>query len=148
MRARVVASRHAAELAAEAELGRELGQEVKEMEWFLRSAKLLPLHDMTRERAVVKEKMKRLDERAVGGAAARAQVDYAVGRGHLALDEDAEAVERLERAERGGLDTPELHYALGLARGRLYHRGAARRRSGWPTSVRSSADSRRSRSST
>ena len=125
----MVAHRHAAELAAQAELGRELGQEVKEIEWFLRSAQLLPLHDLTRERAVVKEKMKRLDERAASGAAARALIDYAVGRGHLALDEDAEAVERLERAERGGLDTPELHYALGLARGRLYHRAVLDTRS-------------------
>ncbi len=121
VRAGVVAHRHATELAAGAELGRELGQEAREMEWFLRSARLLPLHDVTRERAVVKEKMKRLDERAASGAAARAQIDYAVGRGHLALEEDAEAVTRLTRAELAGLDTPELHYALGLARGRLYH---------------------------
>ena len=72
VRARVVAGRHAAELSAEAELGRELGEEVKEMEWFLRAAKQLPLHDLTREREVVKEKMKRLEARAAAGPAAAA----------------------------------------------------------------------------
>jgi serine/threonine-protein kinase len=129
LRARVNARRQAAELEAQAQLGRELEQDVKEMEWFLRTAHLLPLHDVTREHAIVRARMQRLAERAPSGAA-RAMVDYALGRGHLALREDAAAHERLAAALDGGLDTPELHYARGLVLGHLYDQAMAEARQG------------------
>jgi serine/threonine-protein kinase len=130
VRARVVAGRQAAALENEARTGRELGQDVKELEWFLHTAHLLPLHDVTRERQIVKERMKLLAARVSTSAREAALVDYAVGRGHLALREDVEASERLTRAESGGLDTPELHYALGLALGRRYESALAELRRG------------------
>src|SRR5262249_51477627 len=94
----------------------------KEMEWFLRVGYMLPLHDATRERAAAREQMKRIEARSEESGRVAALVDYAVGRGHLALREDKQAHERLSRARAAGLDTPELHYALGLVLGRLYDR--------------------------
>jgi serine/threonine-protein kinase len=136
LRARTLARQQTAALEAEVQTGRELGQDVKEMEWFLRSAHLLPLHDVTRERSIVRERMKSIAARAPASRLGAALVDYAVGRGHLALREDAEAHERLDRASRAGLDTPELHYALGLVLGRLYQREMVEaRRGGAPTWV-------------
>src|SRR5262249_25240518 len=79
LRARVAAQRQAAELKARAELGRGLAQDVKEMEWFLRTTSFLPLHDVTRERTIVKDQMKRIEERrsSVAGFAGTSLIDYA-----------------------------------------------------------------------
>ncbi|MCA9694622.1 MAG: protein kinase, partial [Myxococcales bacterium] len=95
------ARRQRAELTAQAELSRELGQDIKEMEWFLRVAYLLPLHDVTGERAAVEERMRDLAARGPAPL-----VDYALGRGHLALGDDAAARDHLARARDGGLDLP------------------------------------------
>ncbi|MFO0588455.1 MAG: serine/threonine-protein kinase [Polyangiaceae bacterium] len=125
VRERILAARHAKELEAQAAVERDLAQDVKEIVWFLRTAHLLPLHDITRERAIVKERMRRIEARAPSSGPVVALVDYAIGRAHLALDEDEQAHGRLSRAQRAGLDTPELHYALGLALGRRYERELA-----------------------
>ncbi len=103
---------------------------MKEIVWFLRTAHLLPLHDITRERAIVKDRMRRIEARAPESGPVVALVDYALGRAHLALHEDEQASERLARAQTGGIDTPELHYALGLALGRRYERELAEVRRG------------------
>ena len=49
---------------------------------------------------------------------------YALGAGHLALQDFATAREELGRAQGQGIDSPELHYALGRALGELYHHEA------------------------
>ncbi|HVK67054.1 MAG TPA: serine/threonine-protein kinase, partial [Polyangium sp.] len=49
--------------AAEARLAQELGERVKEMELFLRAAYELPLHDVERERDVVRRKLSAIEER-------------------------------------------------------------------------------------
>jgi serine/threonine-protein kinase len=129
IRARVLARREAADLEEQARRGRELVADVKDMEWFLRNAYLLPLHDVTREQALVRERMALIDAKARTGEATRALVAYALGRGHLLLRENAEARARLDEALALGFDTPELHYARGLALGRLYQRAIAEARS-------------------
>ncbi|WP_438041001.1 protein kinase domain-containing protein [Sorangium sp. So ce128] len=123
LRSQLEARRARAEAAERARLGEEIGQEVKEIEWFLRAAYGLPLHDTGREQARVRERMARIAARHVetGGAGA-GLARYALGRGHLALLEFDEAREQLERARALGVDSPELHYALGRALGELYRR--------------------------
>jgi serine/threonine-protein kinase len=134
IRARVLARREAADLEEQARRGRELVADVKDMEWFLRNAHLLPRHDLTREEAIVRERMAGIAESARSGRAANALVAYALGRGHLALREDSEARARFDEALAAGLDSPELQYARGLVLGRLYQRAvAAARRTGEAT---------------
>src|SRR4029453_11336261 len=58
------AQRHAAE---QARLARELGESVKEMELFLRAAYGLPLHDVERERDVVRARLGEIEERMSAG---------------------------------------------------------------------------------
>ncbi|MFP2906518.1 serine/threonine-protein kinase, partial [Pyxidicoccus sp. 3LFB2] len=107
---------------ARALLAGQLGQEVKELEWFLRLAYALPLHDTRREQQVVRERMARIAARQPGpDASGEGLVHYALGRGHLALHELDKAHEELLRARQRGLDSPELHYALGRVLGELYH---------------------------
>lgn len=115
-----------------ARLAERLGQEVKEIEWFLRLAYALPLHDTGREQQLVRERMARMAALQPGlGATGEGLVRYALGRGHLALHELDKAHEQLLRARQLGLDSAELHYALGRVLGELYHRALEHaRRSG------------------
>lgn len=126
-------ARHTRQQSEErARLAEKLGQEVKEIEWFMRLASALPLHDTRREQELVRERMQRIAALKPGlGTTGEALIHYALGRGHLALHELDKAHEELLLARKQGLDSPELHYALGRVLGELYHRSLEHaRRSG------------------
>jgi serine/threonine-protein kinase len=110
--------------ARRAEIARSLGEEVRETEILVRwISHLLPLHDVNRERAIVRYRMRDLEARLPSmGAAAAAPGAYALGRGHLVLGELDAARERLQRAWDGGVRTPEAAYALGVTLAHLYER--------------------------
>ncbi|HEX5744751.1 MAG TPA: protein kinase [Archangium sp.] len=116
----VGSQRHAAE---QARLARELGESVKEMEWFLRAAYGLPLHDVERERDVVRARLEEISRHMDAlGEAGRGPGHYALGQGYLALGEPARAREHLEQARAAGYSPASLGYALGRALGELYRR--------------------------
>lgn len=106
----------AQQAAKQAELARELGEDVKYVELFLRSAYGMPVHDIEREQRVVRQRLvnigRRMDE---VGRLGQGPGQYALGRGHLALNEYEEAQKHLELSLASGYDKPEVHYALGLA---------------------------------
>lgn len=98
------------------ELAQEIGRSVAEMELYMRTAHQMPAHDIERERAVVRGRIKELEKRVPEGKAANdAMVLYALGRAHLALGDSVLACEYLERAKFGGYVSPELNYALSRA---------------------------------
>lgn len=104
-----------------AALSRELGGSVREMELFLRSASFMPLHDLEREREVVREQLRAIEARmAAAGPVAEGPGHDALGRGHLALQDARAALLHLRRAQESGYDAPGLRYAMGLARIELY----------------------------
>ncbi len=104
-----------------AALSRELGGSVREMELFLRSAHSMPLHDVERERDVVRAELREIEARmAAAGPVADGPGHDALGRGHLALQEARAALEHFRRARESGYDAPGLEYAMGLARIELY----------------------------
>lgn len=110
----------------EARLLQQLGQDMKEMELFLRYAYALPLHDTGREKAVIRARMQGLAAQAEGlSGDGRGPYLYALGRGHLALHEPEEAASHLKQAMEAGYSTPEVELALGLALGELYMRADA-----------------------
>ena len=113
-------------------LAEQLGQQAKGLEWFLRLAHALPLHDTTREQQLVRERMERIAVQPHQlGAHGEAIIHYALGRGHLAMYEFEQASEQLELAWQKGLESPELHYARGRVLGELYRQGMEEaRRSG------------------
>jgi len=119
---------------ARARLAEQLGQQVKEVEWFLRVAATLPLHDTSPEQQQVRERMARIAAWPhEPGGPEEGLVHYALGRGHLAMLDFEAAHAELTKARALGLDSPELHYALGRALGELYHRALEdARRSGGP----------------
>lgn len=110
------------QLASErARIATELGEDVKEMELFMRNAHGLPLHDVERERDVVRARLRGVEERmAALGPAGEGPGHYAIGRGLLALREPERALGHLQRARAAGYAAPELDYATGLALGELY----------------------------
>ena len=105
----------------EAHLAQQIGQDVKEMELFLRYAYGLPLHEPVAEKALTRARMQRIESTLprlrIGG---QALGHYALGRGHLVLHEYAPAEAQLQKAWELGMRAPELHYALGLALGERY----------------------------
>jgi serine/threonine-protein kinase len=114
-------------LAAErADLDHEMGEDVKEMELFLRSAYGLPLHDVERERDVLRARLSDVEARVrVRGPAAEGPGRYALGRGYLALHEPEAALAHLQAASAAGYASPDLEYALGAALGELWTRAVA-----------------------
>ncbi|UQA60636.1 serine/threonine-protein kinase [Polyangium aurulentum] len=117
----IVNARNEAIAQRRAELGQKLGQAVKDLEWLVRSAYLVPLHDTGPEKAVVRARMAEIEAEMRGFGDLGAGLDhYALGRGHLALKEWERAREELQRAEALGVREPELDYALGRVLGELY----------------------------
>ena len=120
----------ARQAAKQAELARELGEDVKYVELFLRSAYGFPTHDIEREQRVVRERLEAIQHRmAAAGRAGEGPGHYALGRAHVALHEYELARAHLEQAISVGYLRPEVHYALGLALGGRYREAldAARR---------------------
>jgi serine/threonine-protein kinase len=109
------------EAAEQSRLSRELGEDVKEMELFLRNAYGLPLHDIEREKSIIRARLKGIEERmtAAGGTGIGPGY-YALGRGHLTLQDPKTALSYLQKASESGYSSPELDYAMGLALGDLY----------------------------
>jgi serine/threonine-protein kinase len=107
----------------EAELSRKLGESVKEMELFLRNAQGMPLHDVERERDIVRGRLAEIEAgmRSAGSFAA-GPGHYALGRGHLALQELPAALAHLKSAEAAGYRSAGLDYAMGLSLSGIYKR--------------------------
>lgn len=102
--------------AKQAEQAQDLGRTVKEMELYMRTAYQMPAHDIERERAVVRERIKELEKRVLeSGAEKSALALYAFGRAYLALGDSVRACEYLEQAKGAGYTSPELNYALARA---------------------------------
>jgi tetratricopeptide (TPR) repeat protein len=116
----VAAQRRAAE---QARLARELGESVKETELFLRVAYGLPLHDVERERDVVRARLGEIQHRMnAAGEAGQGPGHYALGLGHLVLGDPEQSREHLEQAHAVGYSPEDLQYALGRALGELFRR--------------------------
>lgn len=109
---------------AQTELARRFGEQVKDLEWSLRLAHLLPCHDLGRDLARVRRAMAAIRaEMAAQPGLAEAPGAYALGRGHLVLGEYQEARRELLRAWELGARGPQVAQALGSALGELYRRG-------------------------
>ncbi len=115
--------RERARAAERASLAQHFAAEARDVEWLMRVAHMLPMHDIRPTKAEVRERMAGLQrEMERIGPSAAGPGHYAIGRGLLALREYGEARAELETAWRGGDHTPEVACALGAALGGLYRR--------------------------
>lgn len=97
------------------------GQEAERMEAALALAEGMPLHDTSPEREGIRQKMLELQGvMAQGGHAAQAPGYYALGRGHMVLEQWGKARQALERAWRLGHRMPETAFVLGHCLSQIY----------------------------
>ena len=121
IRARFIAIQKERRAKEQAELARWIGQSVKDLEWVARTAYLLPLHDTSYEKQLVRDRMAEIETELKRHPDIGPRLGaYARGRGLLALHEWKPAYEALQQAERLGHNDLELDYALGRALGALY----------------------------
>ncbi len=107
--------------AEQARLAERLGREIKDMEWLLRSARQLPLHDLGHEKEIIRRRMQKLQvELSTYGELSRGLAHYALGRGHMTLHEYPQALSHLQQALKLGVNSAELHYALGIVLGKHF----------------------------
>jgi len=108
-------------------IAQELGQEVEKIESTIQYAHLLPLHDITREKALIRRRMRGIEEKmAEVGAIGEGPGNFALGRGHMALQEYESAREHLQAAWDSGYQIPEVAFELGRTLGELYLRESER----------------------
>jgi serine/threonine-protein kinase len=102
-------------------IAQQLGREVERIESTIRYAHLLPLHNISREKTIIRERIKAIEEKMKEvGKVALGPGHYAMGRGFMALQEYSNAKDHLEKAWTAGYQTPGVAYELGLAMGELY----------------------------
>ncbi|NVJ16239.1 protein kinase domain-containing protein [Myxococcus sp. AM010] len=110
-----------ARTASRVRLAEQLGQQVQEIEAFVRAFQGLPLHDTRPEQQRVRARMARMGALRPGlDGLGEGLVRQALGRGHLAMREFEQAHRELTRARELGVDSPGLHYALGRVLGEQY----------------------------
>lgn len=110
----------------QATLARELGESVKEMEYFLRIAQALPLHDIGRERKIVRDRLKDVESlMQAAGDIGLGPGNYALARGHLALQDFEKSLEHARRASAAGYQGTGLDYTLGVSLSEIYKKELA-----------------------
>lgn len=98
------------------------GEQIERYERTLKQIYMLPMHDVTAERNMVRKEMSALAEqvRAQMGELGSGPGNYALGRVFLALQNYEDARRHLQSAWDSGYRSPEAAYALGLAYGAIY----------------------------
>ncbi|WP_263436623.1 serine/threonine-protein kinase [Stigmatella hybrida] len=105
-------------------LARRFTEQVEHIEALARYSGLSPLHDTRADREELRRHIGVLEaEVARAGGLAAAPGRYALGRGALALGEEATARQHLEAAWKNGYREPRVAYALALVMGHLYQDG-------------------------
>ncbi|MCP4153807.1 MAG: protein kinase, partial [bacterium] len=111
------------EASRRAVIVQQMNRETEKIESIIRYSRLVPLHDISREKNTIKEHIQRIEERITsGGELEFGPGHYAMGLGYMALQEYAEAEEHLNNAWQSGYQIPEVALELGRCLGELYFR--------------------------
>ncbi len=106
------------------QLANRLAQQVADLESRERLSALLPLHDRSPERQLIRDRLTEIEQETEPlGSWARGPALFALGRGHLLLGEFRSAADELEAAWEAGYRVPADAFALGRAWGALYQQG-------------------------
>jgi serine/threonine-protein kinase len=102
-------------------IAQELGQEVEKIENMIHLAHLLPLHNISREKNMIRKRIEGIREKIKQvGKMGLGPGHYAMGRGYIALKEYPKAKTHLEKSMAAGYRNPEVSYDLGRVLGELY----------------------------
>lgn len=101
------------------QLAQQFAESMGRIEGLARYSALSPQHDIRPDLESVREEMTRVEQAmAAAGALANGPGNYALGRGHLTLDDSEKAIEHLQLAWDAGFRAPRVAYALGDVLGR------------------------------
>ncbi|MFO0591531.1 MAG: serine/threonine protein kinase, partial [Polyangiaceae bacterium] len=104
-------------------LARRFSERVEQVEAIARYSALSRAHDIRGDRERILARVRELSaEIGVAGPLAAGPGAYAIGRGYMALGDDAKARDALESAWEKGFRDPRAAYALALVTGHLYQR--------------------------
>ena len=107
----------------QASIAQRFGTHMAEAEHLLRLGTMLPLHPLTRETTLVRERMRSIEaEMNRLGGVSRGPGHYALGRGYLALQQPVDARRHLEQAWNEGYRIPAVAHGLGIALTEIYQR--------------------------
>lgn len=117
----IVGVRVQLQLREQAELAQRLTREIKDIEWMMRVAHMMPLHDTRREKAAIHQRIGAIERemQQLGGNGA-GPGNYALGRAYLALREYERARKHLELAWTLGYQNRDVSFALGQVLGEIY----------------------------
>jgi len=119
----IVSMRSRSEIQERLRLANEFSQEIRYIDESMRHALTAPLHDIRKERLVIRERMKEFEKRMnAAGPAGVGPGSYVMGRSYLALHEPEAARGWLKKAIDSNYRVPELDYTLGLALGEIYQK--------------------------
>ncbi len=119
----IVSLRSRSEIQERLRLANEFSQEIRYIDEFMRHALTAPLHDIRKERLVIRDRMKQFEKRMNdAGTAGIGPGAYVMGRSYLALHEPEVARDWLKKAIDSNYRVPELDYTLGLALGEIYQK--------------------------
>ena len=108
------------------QLAREMTGTIKELEAQARYAYLSPRHDIESDMRRLKLMMQSIEARmASAGAPAHGPGHYALGWGHLILENPESALDHLDNAWEGGYRPPEVAFALAMAHIAVYRQDLA-----------------------
>lgn len=109
------------EVAQREALARRFTEQVERIEAQARYSGASPMHDTRQDHAALGARMRELETAMRdAGPMGVGSGHYALGRGYLALDDDARARVHLEAAWKAGATEPRVAYALALALAHLY----------------------------
>ncbi|MEW6367265.1 MAG: protein kinase [Acidobacteriota bacterium] len=111
--------------AERAQAAKSLDHRAEAMESLARTAALLPLHDVVREREHIRRIIGLVQETLEANPQLAGPANAALGRGHYALGDIENARSHLEKAWSDGYREPDVAYSLGLALGAVYQRQRA-----------------------
>ncbi len=106
----------------ENKLNREIGAQLEEIEHITRHSHMLPLHDINREMALVKQQIEELEIKVKELDKDGPAKHYALGRAYQEIDKTQEALRELELAWQKGYQEPKVAYALGILLSQVYSR--------------------------
>ncbi|MEJ5165492.1 MAG: protein kinase [Thermoanaerobaculia bacterium] len=99
----------------------KFGEEIKEVESIMRYSHLLPLHNNSREKSAVFEKIKKIKEKMEEiGKIGEGPGNYALGRAYFSLGDIKRAYEYYQKALDSKYEDPEFFYSYGLLLGEIY----------------------------
>ena len=102
-------------------IAQELGQEVEKIDSTIHYAHLLPLHDISREKEIIRNRIRLIESKMKNlGKMALGPGHYAMGRGYMALQDFGKARDHLEASWKAGYNQPEVAYEMGRVLGELY----------------------------